>query len=426
MTIKEKILKVKKIFNKLWILIQFKIESHILVNFIRNENILFSIIIDEYSNKIENYTNTNKYSLWFYWKNIKIWKIELFSINILKKLLNSIEEYTYIEFKKNIYIIENNNINKTSYKEYINKGHYRENNISKKLEKIKLNTINKYSKISIIIPTYNATNKIKKILENFKNIEYKKNDFEIIIVNDWWINKTELLKLIYKYDELNIRFLEQKDLWFRAWQARNMWAKHAKYDILLFIDQDSIPHSKILLIHEKEHKKNNIILWSINWLQIIWNSKFYKKRKSTLQNKILSDFRRNCSNIDMWKLFISWHFSIKKNIFIKNKFDENFIWRWEEDIELWYRLNKNWYKISFSEEAIIFPQIESDKDRKQTVEFKKFKKWLQNTLYFCKKYKNDKTLKKYLIIKFEISYYKNKKNYNIELEKFKKNISNIK
>jgi len=89
-------------------------------------------------------------------------------------------------------------------------------------------------KISIIIPTYNEEDEIVECLESLGKQTY--GDFEIIVVDDGSVDKTlsVLSKLKVKIEELKVFQQSHKG----PGAARNLGAKHAKGEILVFIDAD--------------------------------------------------------------------------------------------------------------------------------------------------------------------------------------------
>ncbi|KKT65971.1 MAG: hypothetical protein UW60_C0031G0002 [Candidatus Woesebacteria bacterium GW2011_GWA2_44_33] len=84
-------------------------------------------------------------------------------------------------------------------------------------------------KVSIVIPTYNEERVIGKCLESLKNQIYA--DFEIIVVDDGSSDKT--LRII---SGQKVKALRQKHKGPGA--ARNLGAKHANGEILVFVDAD--------------------------------------------------------------------------------------------------------------------------------------------------------------------------------------------
>ncbi len=82
-------------------------------------------------------------------------------------------------------------------------------------------------KVSVIIPTFNEEKNIRDCLESLSNQSYK--DLEIIVVDDGSTDKT-VDKLIVE------TLLKQEHL--GAGAARNLGARHAKGEILVFVDAD--------------------------------------------------------------------------------------------------------------------------------------------------------------------------------------------
>lgn len=89
------------------------------------------------------------------------------------------------------------------------------------------------TKISVIIPIYNEQESIRVCLESLNKQSYK--DFEVIAVDDGSTDTT-LLKLRGASKTLHLRVFEQKHQGPGA--ARNLGAKYAKGDVLVFVDAD--------------------------------------------------------------------------------------------------------------------------------------------------------------------------------------------
>lgn len=91
------------------------------------------------------------------------------------------------------------------------------------------------NKISVIIPTYNEEATIERCLESLFAQNYK--DFEIILVDDGSTDNTvEIIKSLTSTQSVLVTCLHQEHLGPGA--ARNLAAKHAKGDILIFVDVD--------------------------------------------------------------------------------------------------------------------------------------------------------------------------------------------
>ena len=84
-------------------------------------------------------------------------------------------------------------------------------------------------KFSIVIPVYNVENYIGKCLESIKNQTFK--DYEIIVVDDG--SNDNSMKIVKKYDTKIINSSH-----VGVSEARNIGAKQAKGEYLIFLDSD--------------------------------------------------------------------------------------------------------------------------------------------------------------------------------------------
>jgi glycosyltransferase involved in cell wall biosynthesis len=89
-------------------------------------------------------------------------------------------------------------------------------------------------KISVIIPTFNEASVIGECLKSLSEQSYK--DFEIIVVDDGSTDSTFEVVSELKIKNLKLKILSAAHL--GAGAARNLGAKHAKGEILVFVDAD--------------------------------------------------------------------------------------------------------------------------------------------------------------------------------------------
>src|SRR3989344_5320813 len=88
-------------------------------------------------------------------------------------------------------------------------------------------------KISIVISVFNEAGSIKNCLDSLLKQELK--DYEIIVINDGSTDRTTEILQEFR-NEKKILLLEQKHLGPGA--ARNLGAKEATGEILVFVDAD--------------------------------------------------------------------------------------------------------------------------------------------------------------------------------------------
>ncbi|KKQ95701.1 MAG: hypothetical protein UV74_C0013G0308 [Candidatus Woesebacteria bacterium GW2011_GWB1_43_14] len=89
-------------------------------------------------------------------------------------------------------------------------------------------------KTSIIIPTYNEEGFIESCLKSLDNQSLR--DFEVIVVDDGSIDKTESVLSNLQFTNFNLQILRQKHRGPAL--ARNLGAKKALGEILVFVDAD--------------------------------------------------------------------------------------------------------------------------------------------------------------------------------------------
>jgi poly-beta-1,6-N-acetyl-D-glucosamine synthase len=88
--------------------------------------------------------------------------------------------------------------------------------------------------ISVIIPTYNEAEDIQKCLESL--MHQSLSDFEVIVVDDGSTDKTFEVLSELKIKNLKLKIMH--GVHTGAGAARNLGVKHAKGDILVFVDAD--------------------------------------------------------------------------------------------------------------------------------------------------------------------------------------------
>lgn len=98
---------------------------------------------------------------------------------------------------------------------------------------------------SIIIPTYNRPEKLRTCLDSLAKLEYPRDRFEVIVVDDG--SSLSLEPVVASFRELlPVRLVSQPNAGPAA--ARNTGSVHAKGELLAYTDDDCTPDSKWLRI----------------------------------------------------------------------------------------------------------------------------------------------------------------------------------
>ncbi len=98
-------------------------------------------------------------------------------------------------------------------------------------------------KISVIIPTIREEKLLDFQLPSFAKQSFSKEDFEIIIIDDYPVNRKDNILDFGKKNGLNIKWMRPKPLHYRSQaqigNARNTGLIHAQGELIIFIDDFS-------------------------------------------------------------------------------------------------------------------------------------------------------------------------------------------
>ena len=200
---------------------------------------------------------------------------------------------------------------------------------------------------SIIIPLYNKSLYIKKVVNSVLNQNCK--NFELIIVNDG--STDDSLEIIKKFKDDRIIIINQSNLGVSV--ARNNGVKIAKNDNIIFLDADDWWDENFLTeMQNLIYKYNEAVLFSCNYFSV----------KNGVNRKALigvdSDFKDGY--IDYFKVYSStfWapincsYVTVKKNIFNAVS-GFNPILKFGEDLDLWIRIAIN-HKVAYVNKYLVY------------------------------------------------------------------------
>lgn len=206
-------------------------------------------------------------------------------------------------------------------------------------------------RFSVIIPAYNAQRIIQKLLDSIACQSFKA--FETIIVDDGSTDDTPLIA--GKYHCTVIRSSKNRGPAF----CRNLGARHAKGDILVFTDSDCVPHER--------------------WMENIRNAFDTGKTDAVMGRVMLepSDYMGDSISAlgfpaggsigfeKVWRVdphgytqsLSTCNCAVKKSVFTRmGGFDETFPYAGGEDSFLAYQMCARGYKIKFCPNFVIYHQ----------------------------------------------------------------------
>ncbi len=222
--------------------------------------------------------------------------------------------------------------------------------------------------ISVIIPTYNAADKLKECLDALEKQHFPRDKYEIIVVDD---GSTDTTASIVKGNDAHYFYQNNKG----PASARNKGAKVSKGDIILFTDADCVPdnnwikeltacfHSPEIAGVKGAYKTAQRTLWA-RFAQIEFNERY----KLLLKKKY----------IDMVDTYSAGY---RKDIFMSlGGFDTSFPDPNGEDADLSYKLSLNDYKMVFNPKAVVWHNGHPD-SLKKYVKLKFWRGYWRMVLY---------------------------------------------
>ena len=150
----------------------------------------------------------------------------------------------------------------------------------------------KNNKVSIIIPVYNCSKFLKKLIDSLKNQTYK--NFEVIFINDG--SKDNSLSILKKVDDERFIIIDQKNQGVAV--ARNNGLKRAKGEYITFVDSDDYIGPKYLEYLVTNIEKYSVDLCVMGFQKFTDNYKVYESYNLKLIEYLLEKCKI-CENITL-------------------------------------------------------------------------------------------------------------------------------
>ncbi|MDB5119104.1 MAG: glycosyl transferase family 2 [Sphingobacteriales bacterium] len=221
------------------------------------------------------------------------------------------------------------------------------------------------AKISVVIPTFNRPELLKRCLNALLKQTFEKSDYELIVVSDGVDEETDKVisqSSVYKKQITFISLPQKKG----PAAARNLGWLTAKGILVAFTDDDTIPDK--------------------NWLSDIWHS-YQGEEEIAYSGKVRvplpsapTDYELNTANLETAE-FITANCVCTKQALIKaGGFDERFASAWREDSDLQFKLLLHNISIKKIEALVIHPVRQAP----WGVSIKEQKKGMFNALLYKK------------------------------------------
>ena len=186
---------------------------------------------------------------------------------------------------------------------------------------------------SVIIPTYNASNYIRKTLDSVKHQTF--DDFEVIVIDDSSTDDTSLIISNYCKNDNRFRLITLKDNMGGPAGPRNIGVNNANGEWVAFLDADDIWHPRKLKIQKKYISGKSHISFCCSDIvkfvdsyndELVIVDNVINYSVITLSNQLKKSRIANSSVI------------IKKAIVEKYPFNESINYKAVEDFDCWLRV----------------------------------------------------------------------------------------
>lgn len=202
-------------------------------------------------------------------------------------------------------------------------------------------------RLSVVIPTHNRRDLLKEMLTTFREQTLPPSEFEVVVVIDGSTDDTlDMVKTSEQPYELRVVYQEQSGVAV----ARNRGAKEAHGGVVLFLDDDIMPHDQLLEEHLRMQTDNppGVVLGRLIPADTGKRSGWNVWDDTVLSNhyEAVADGRRPPAGRRLY----SGNFSVSREAFLAvGGFNEEL--RRGEDVELGFRFEREGVPFYFSHDA---------------------------------------------------------------------------
>ena len=262
--------------------------------------------------------------------------------------------------------------------------------------------------ISIVIPTFNAQELLGLTLGSLLRQATTAMHFEVIVCDDGSSDGTRALCEAYER-QLDLHYCYQEDHGFRVARARNMGARRARFDVILFLDAGMLVSTQLLELHLAAHAQRS----GLALIGLSYGVNEYDTLHASLlrENCIVDDVDASLVNLSRhpvlqdcrtpflhsidyllerialpWILFWTGHVSVRKTEFEGvGGFDEWFSSWGGEDVEFGLRLHKSRcsFELLRGVESIHYPHFRDGESKRLASK--------KNVIYIHEKHKMEET-----------------------------------
>lgn len=205
-------------------------------------------------------------------------------------------------------------------------------------------------KLTVVIPTHNRKDMLRRNLEALARQTCPVEDFEVVVVDGGSEDGTpEMMASLQGRFPYRLTSLRQGNL--GPGSNRNLGIRHSRGDILLFINDDVLPQPDFLVRHLEFHRQFPEPCWAM--LGRVLQA---DEVKTTSFMRFFEPFAFNiiegAQEVDFY-FFWTCNFSLKRRFVLENgMFNESVGYPAHEDVELGYRLAQKGLRIRYNPLAL--------------------------------------------------------------------------
>lgn len=203
--------------------------------------------------------------------------------------------------------------------------------------------------ISVIIPTYNRLERLRRVLASLGKQDLNLSDFEVIVISDGSTDGTDAFLEDTAFP-FCLRFASQANAGPAA--ARNRGVSMARGNLLIFIDDDVVAHPDLIAQHRAAHERGPDRLVVVGPMLtppdhrsspfVRWEQAMLYKQYDAMNRGIYQATYRQ---------FYTGNASVSREFFqVVGGFDDRY--RRAEDVELAHRMDRNGANFAFNRFAI--------------------------------------------------------------------------
>jgi len=217
--------------------------------------------------------------------------------------------------------------------------------------------------LSVVIPTYNRCDILKKCLEALNKQTHPFEKFEVVVCDDGSTDNTaSMVKEFQEHANYDLLYVHQTNKGPAA--AKNTGVLHSSGRIVLFFNDDTIAAEDLLEMHMKFHadedNKNKALLGHMDWhpdLKINKFMKFIMKEGFQFGYDFLSH-----NQVVPYKNFYTCNVSLERKWFKDDEFDAHFKTAAFEDLDYGHRIIKKGLKVVYWKTAVGYHHHQMDKE----------------------------------------------------------------